>query len=147
MLKIKVFPTVIAVAVVAAVLYTVGGIGPGVGRSHQGKVVRAEVTLTEGQFEVVLNTRSSLDGEKSWVPPGRTYTGTFSQDILLKPKERLQIWLTAATDIEREIDKRTLACQIYEDGKALPGDARDSRPIRRGNPGEPVGCRATVVSF
>lgn len=142
--KIKILPTILIGAVVVALLYGLGGIGTGPGRSSQGRVVRAEVSLDAGSFSVQLTTRSNIQGERDWVPPNKTYTGTFIQDVLLDEGERVYFWLTAATDIDREVEKRTLKCQLYDNGKAIPGEGQDSRPIRRGEPGEPVGCRAVV---
>jgi hypothetical protein len=143
--KIRFIPTILVVAVVTALLYGLGPLGPGTGTSHQGKVVRAEVTLDHGSFAVQLTTQSNFTGLRDWVPDDRTYTGSYSQDVLVAPNERVVFYLTAATDIDRsEVAKRTLRCQLYEDGKALPGDAKHSLPIRRGEAGEPVACAATV---
>lgn len=144
MLKIKMIPTLVVVAVVVTLLAAVGGVSFGPGRSSQGRVLRAEVTLDVGSFAVQLTTRSSVHGERDWVPPGKTYTGTFVQDVLLDEGEIMNVWLTAATDIDRHVPKRTLKCQLYDNGRPIPGEGQDSRPIRRGDPGEPVGCRAVV---
>lgn len=141
--KLSLIKIIVVVAAVSALLYSLGALGPGAGTSDQGTVVRAEVTLDGGAFEVQLITRSSVSGERDWVPPGRSYTGTYVQDVLVAPGERMVFWLTAATDIDRDIEKRTLKCQIYVDGKALPPPGTQSRPIRRGSPGEPVGCQST----
>jgi hypothetical protein len=146
--KIKVIPIIAVATLVMGLLYVVGGMGgsPQSGTSNQGKVVRAVVTLDHGPFSVQLTTNSNFTGQRDWVNPGQTYTGTYSQDVLVEQNERVQFWLTAATDIDRsEIAKRTLSCQLYENGKALPGQSKDSRPIRRGEPGDPVSCTHLAI--
>jgi hypothetical protein len=143
-LKIRKLPVIIAGVAVIALLYAVGGAGFGPGRSSQGRVLRAEVTLDVGSFAVQLTTRSSVHGERDWVTPGKTYTGTYVQDVLLDEGEIVNVWLTAATDIDRHVPKRTLRCQLYDNGKPIPGEGQDSRPVRRGEAGEPASCRAVV---
>lgn len=146
-LKIKLFPIIMVATVVMGLLYVVGGMGnPQSGTSSQGKVIRAVVTLDYGVFSPQLTTNSNFTGQRDWVNPGQTYTGTYSQDVLVEPNERVQFWLTAATDIDRgEIAKRKLSCQLYENGKALSGPAKDSRPVRRGEAGDPVSCTYLAI--
>lgn len=146
--KIKVIPIIAVATLVMGLLYVVGGMGgsPQSGTSNQGRVIRAEVTLDYGSFSVQLATNSNFDGQRDWVNPGQTYTDRYVQDVLVKPNERVQFWLTAATDIDRsEIAKRTLRCQLYDNGKPLNEPAKDSRPIRRGDAGEPVSCSYLAV--
>lgn len=138
-------PVIIVGALVVGLLYVIGGAGFEMRTSSQGRVVRAEVTLSQGAFSVQLTTRSSVNGQRDWVPEGRSYTGTYAQDVLLTEGEVVHFWLTAATDIDREVERRTLRCQIYDNGKPIPHDGQDSRTIRIGEPGEPVACRATVT--
>lgn len=145
-IKIKMGTALTAlVALLAAAYLFGGGGGPDTARSRQGRVIRAEVTMTEGPFSVTLTTESSLNGRRDWVPSGRTYTGTFAQDILLVEGERMRVWLTGAADIDREVEKRVLSCQIYDNGKALPPPGFERLPVRRGEAGEPVTCTALVV--
>lgn len=138
--------SVVAVAVmVIAALYSVGSLGPGGDDPRPGTVVRAEVTLDSGSFSAQLTTDSSLTGLRRWADPGRTYAGTYVQDVPVKPNERIQVYLTASTDIDRKTAKRKLSCQLYENGKALPGPAKDIRLVRRGEAGVPVSCTALVI--
>mgnify|MGYP001568892013 CR=1 FL=1 len=140
---IKLWIGLAALAALVAVAYTVGDAGTG--RSHQGTVVRAEVTLDGGSFEVQLTTNSNFTGQREWVNPGKTYTDRYIQDVLVEKNEVMQFWLTAATDIDRSIEKRTLRCQLYVNGKPLMERGRDSRVIRIGRSGDPAVC-ATVVN-
>lgn len=134
--------TALVGVLVVAGLYALGGVDPDFrsGRSSQGKVIRAEVTIDDGAFEVQLRTLSSVSGEKDWVPEGKTFTRAFSQDVLLEEGERVQFWLTGAAIVQREGGKRTIRCQLYDNGRPLPGRAADGAPVRPGLPGEPVGC-------
>lgn len=145
--KIKLWGALLVGALVVAGLYVLGdsaGYTPPDTSKQGGKVVRVEVTLTAGSFEPTLHTVSSVSGPRVWTQEGRTYTVRYAQDVFVARNERTQFWLTAATDIDRNIDRRTLKCQLYVDGKPLSGEAADSRVIRAGESGEPVGCSAMV---
>lgn len=142
-LKIKLFPIIMVVTVVMGLLYVVGGMGnPQSGTSSQGKVIRAVVTLDYGVFSPQLTTNSNFTGQRDWVNPGQTYTGTYSQDVLVEPNERVQFWLTAATDIDRgEIAKRKLSCQLYENGKEMRDEADASSSVLARD--APAACMAS----
>lgn len=144
--KIKLWGALLVGALVLAGLYA---LNEGAGytppsRSHQGIVVRGEASLTEGSFHVKLTTISNKTGTLELVDGN--YTKTFAQDVVVLPGERLTMYLTAATDIDRE-HRRTLECVIKVNGKPMPPPNGQQRlTVRVGDAGEPASCQHTVIN-
>lgn len=142
MTKVKsgVRPGVIITVLVGLVLAVgiFGPLGQPLRDSLQGRVIRAEVEITHGEFDVVLLGVSTLTGTTEYVN-GRKYSMTFGQDIVLTRGETLTVFLSAGAIIERT-GKRTLTCRLRENGKEV-----DKHPVvvRPGQPGEPCGVSMT----
>lgn len=128
--------TVLVVLALAAVAVGVfGPLGQPLRNSVQGRVIRAEAEMQDGEFEVVLASWSSVHQFRSHVE-GVTYKNAFGHDILLEKGETLTVHLTAATDFNSE-SKQTLTCRLRDNGKEVDKHTLSVRS------GQPVGCRMT----
>lgn len=129
-LKLKV--ALLLATLLAGGAYVLYGTGVDTDR-ERGRVIRAEVEST-GTFHVTLSSLSSFTGQTEHVDA--SYQRSFGWTIPVKRDERVEVFLTAALDIDRE-RRHQVECVLKENGNVVD---RQSRVIRAGQPGNVVTC-------
>lgn len=108
-------------------------------RKGNARIIRAEVEVTHGEFDVSLLVVSNLDGERD-LQSGEMFTRSFGEDITLREGEVLNVHLTAVAHPD-DLGRRKLTCRLRDNGKQVMAPAANSsRIIRSGEVGDPASC-------